>query len=73
MWLIWTVNLSKLVTNNLFFNKSLKIQDSCLLGPLIPTAKIAHITFLAISNPQVLLQTWQNKFILALIYIFITA
>ena len=71
--LIWTVNLSKLVTNNLLFNKSIKIQDSCLLGPLIPTTKIARIAFLAISNPLVLLQTWQNKFILALIYILITA
>ena len=72
-YLIWIVNLSKFVTNNLLFNKSLKIQDSCLLGPLIPSIKIARITFLAISNPRVLLQTWQNKFILALIYIFITA
>ena len=60
---IRTMNLSNLVTNNLLFNKSLKIQDSCLLGPLIATTKIARITFLSIFNPRVLLQTWPNKFI----------
>ena len=70
--LIWTVNLNKSVTNNLLFNKSLKIQDSSLIRPLIPTTKIARITFLAIFNPRVLLQTWQSIFILVLIYIFIT-
>ena len=65
------VNLSKLVTNNLLFNTSLKIQDSCQNGPLILTMKIARITFLAIFKPLVSLQTWQKTY-LTLIYIFIT-
>ena len=66
------VTLSKLITNNLLFDKSLKIKYNCLLGPLILTTKIARITFLAIFKPLVLLQTWQNILILTLIYIFLT-
>ena len=72
IYVLWMGNLCKLVTNDLLSHKSLKIQDSCLLRPLIPRIKIVRVTFLAISKSLVWLQTWQNKLILALIYIFIT-
>ena len=58
------MNHRKLISNNSLSSKSIKIQDSCLLGPLIPNKIIVQITFLAILKALVLLQTGQNKLIL---------
>ena len=55
------VNLSALISNYLLSNKSIKIQDSCLLGPLDPTTKSVGITLLAILSLLVLSHTWQKS------------
>ena len=52
----------KSVTNSLpLFNKGMKIEDGCILLPLITATKIIFFTYSTVFKQLILLQTCQKK------------